>query len=190
MGYGGKDAVVSPAGWEGLWLDAVQGLVLRTTADASGVSLRYATTPSTLSVGPDGIAQGGGVSLQHDGGTLVMRREAENLTVTARAMVPVEVADGQALAGRYWSDELEAGLDIETWGGATFPGFDGMLGAGPVERMYSVACDIWAITTRRSMDASPPGDWTVQVRRAEDGAVIGLTLGCWLARRIEYRRVA
>ena len=117
-----------------------------------------------------------------------MQREGENLTATARRLEPVAVADGLALAGRYWSDELEAGLDIETRGGATFAAFDGLLGAGPMERMYPVASDIWAFTTRRSMDASPPGDWTVQVRRAQ-GGVVGLTLGCWLARNIAYRRL-
>ena len=55
--------------------------------------------------------------------------------------------------------------------------------------MYVVADDIWVIPTRRSMDASPPGDWTVQVLRDASGAVTGLTLGCWLARGIGYRRV-
>jgi D-aminopeptidase len=53
--------------------------------------------------------------------------------------------------------------------------------------MYPVAADVWIIPTRRSMDASPPGDWTVRVRR-EGGAITGLTLGCWLARGILYQR--
>lgn len=57
-----------------------------------------------------------------------------------------------------------------------------------MERMYALAEDIWIVTTRRSMDAAPPGDWTVQVQRDAAGLVCGLTIGCWLARNIHYQR--
>ncbi|MEI2685677.1 MAG: hypothetical protein V9G14_04910 [Cypionkella sp.] len=43
--------------------------------------------------------------------------------------------------------------------------------------------DIWTITTRRSMDASAPGEWTLRVHREGD-TITGLTFGCWLARKI------
>ena len=189
LGFASQDQAVSLDGWDGLWLDAGRGLVLHTITEGGGVTLRYATNPAWLIVGPDGVARGGGISLQRDGETLSMRRDAENLTVTARRLAPVDFADGAALSGRYWSDELEASLLVESRDGSTFAAFDGMLGAGPMERMYPVASDVWVITTRRSMDASPPGDWTVQVQRDAIGTVNGLTLGCWLARRIAYRRI-
>jgi D-aminopeptidase len=38
------------------------------------------------------------------------------------------------------------------------------------------------------MDAPAPGDWTVLVRRDGAGKVSGLTLGCWLARGLDYQR--
>ncbi|MEO6299079.1 MAG: D-aminopeptidase [Paracoccaceae bacterium] len=190
LGFVVTEIAGSPHGWEGLWLDEAQGLLVRATPEVDGVTLRYATTPAKLTVEADGVVQGSGISLQRDGVNLSMRRESENLDVIAKSLTPVEVADGLIIAGRYWSDELEAGLSIDFRDGGTFAGFDGMLGAGPMERMYPVAVDVWVITTRRSMDASAPGDWTVQVRRDETGSVIGLTVGCWLARRIEYRRSA
>ncbi|MBI1217119.1 MAG: D-aminopeptidase [Rhodobacteraceae bacterium] len=190
LGFAEPEKPGTPEGWDGLWLDNDQGLVLRTTADSTGVTLRYATSPARLAVGADGGIHGEGVSLRRQGDGLLMTRAAENLQVTAPPLAAVNRADGLALAGRYWSDELEAALEIDTRDGATFAGFEGLLGAGPMERMYPVGPDVWVITTRRSMDAAAPGDWTVQLRRDDGGAVIGLTLGCWLARRIAYRRIA
>jgi D-aminopeptidase len=118
---------------------------------------------------------------------LAMRRESENLEVTARPLTPVEWADGAGIAGRYWSEELEAHLEVEARDGAAYASFEGMLGIGPMECMYALDVDVWVITTRRSMDAAPPGDWTVQVHRDANGALTGLTVGCWLARQIKYR---
>ena len=107
-----------------------------------------------------------------------MLRPAENLVVRARALVP----GGITISGRFWCDEVQASLLIEARDGALFAGFDGMLGQGPMERMYPVAEGLWVITTRRSMDAAAPGDWTVLA--LPDG---GLQVGCWLARGLRYR---
>ncbi|MEK1890251.1 MAG: D-aminopeptidase [Phyllobacterium sp.] len=178
---------VRPEDWDGLWLDDEQGIILRTVQAGSEIRLHYGPSPARLTVSADGIARGQALCLQKKGETLVMHRNSENLRVVARRLTPVEWADGAGLAGRYWSEELEAFLDIETRDGATYAVFEGMLGTGPVERMYALAEDIWIITTRRSIDAAPPGDWTVQVHRDAVASVTGLTVGCWLARKITYR---
>ena len=86
-------------------------------------------------------------------------------------------------------DELDAWLTIEARDGAAYAGFDGMLGTGPMERMYPLAQDVWSITTRRAMDAAPPGEWTVIVRRDLTGEIQGLAIGCWLARNLDYQRM-
>ncbi len=188
LGFKPEAGLVPQADWRGLWLDAAQGLVLRTQPEAGAIRLHYATTSARLTLGADGVARGGGVSLERGPGGLTMWRPAEALTVTPRPLDPVAQADAAILTGSYWTDELEASLIVVSRDGGTYAGFDGMLGAGPMERMHPVADDLWVIPTRRSMDSSPPGDWTVQVRRDGSGAVAGLTLGCWLARRIDYRR--
>ena len=189
VGHSEPAGTADTAGWDGLWLDEAQGLVARTTADPAGVTLRYGTGPVRLTVGPDGMARGAGIMVSRDGDRLLMRRGTENLIVNARPLRPVDHVDGAGIAGRYWSDELDAALVIDACDGATFAGFDGMLGSGPMERMYPVGQDVWIITSRRSMDAAPPGDWTVWLHRDAAGAVSGLTLGCWLARRIGYRLI-
>jgi D-aminopeptidase len=178
---------VSPEGWQGLWRDDRDGLVVRTVVEQGGVRLDYATTPTRLVVTADGTARGGGTVLSRQGEVLTLQRPDENRTLTAQPLQPCDDSDVAAIAGTYWCDELQARLVIGGGDGAAHAGFEGMLGRGPVERMYPVAADIWVITTRRSMDASPPGDWTLQVHR-RDGQVTGLTLGCWLARGLTYRR--
>ena len=160
--------------------------MLRTVPEDGGVTLHYGTTPARLKLGADGVARGKGLGVVRLDDVLTMHRIEENRVVTVWPLVPTDRVD-PAVAGRYWSDELEAWLEIGVGGGAAWAGFEGMLGRGPVERMYPVAEDVWVIPTRRSMDASPPGDWTVLVQR-ERGQVVGLTLGCWLARGIAYRR--
>lgn len=177
-----------PQGWPGLWLDRAQALLLRTTPTLNGAKLYYGYPAADLSFGDDGMARSGAVSVWRDGGTLHMQRPAENLHVVAEALVPDESDDGASLSGRYWCEELEAHLDIEARDGAAFAVFDGMFGKGPAERMYAMARDLWVISTRRSMDAAPPGDWTVLVERNRSGRVTGLTLGCWLARKLRYVR--
>jgi D-aminopeptidase len=138
----------------------------------------------------DGSAVAPGLTLRQGPDGLQMQRETENLTVTASPLAPLDWADGGQIAGRYWSDELQAEMTIEAQDSIAFAGFQGLLGSGPMERMYPVAHDVWIMPTRRSMDAAPPGDWTVQINREAGGAVAGLTVGCWLARNIGYRKLA
>ncbi|MCE6950809.1 D-aminopeptidase [Cereibacter sphaeroides] len=174
-----------PEGWAGQWLDPDSGLLLRVAEDAAGLELRFATASDRLTVAA-GVASGPGVTLRRDGDVLVMDRTADHLTVRAPALPAVEVADARDIPGRYRSAELEADMVIEARDGGCYAGFEGMLGAGPMERMHPVGPDVWVVTTRRSMDAPAPGDWTLQVRRDEGGRVAGLRLGCWLARNIDY----
>ncbi|MGO4438223.1 D-aminopeptidase [Rhizobium sp. RAF56] len=189
LGRDARSEAVRPDGWDGVWLDDERGLVVRTVQDTSGVKLYYAPSAARLMVSADGVARGQALSLRKEGGALVMHRESENLRVVARPLSPIDWADGNAIAGRYWSEELDAYLEIEARDGGAYAVFEGMFGTGPMERMYPLAEGIWVITTRRSMDAAPPGDWTVQVHRDGAATATGLTVGCWLARKITYRRV-
>jgi D-aminopeptidase len=181
---------VPSKGWDGLWLDDTQRLFVRTTDTPSGVRLHYAPSPALATPTADGGARALGLELQRHGDRLIMDRTVDNLHVEARHLAPVAWADGAEIAGRYRSDELDTWLEIEARDGATYVGFEGMLGTGPMERMYPLAQDLWSVTSRRAMDAAPPGEWTVLVRRDADGQVSGLTIGCWLARNIDYDRVA
>ena len=180
---------VPARGWDGVWLDDKQGLFVRTADTPSGVRLHYSVSPSLATPVGDNSAKALGLALQNKGDRLAMDRAIDNLHVDARRLTPLAWADGAEIAGRYHCDELDAWLTIEARDGAAYAGFDGMLGTGPMERMYPLAQDVWSITTRRAMDAAPPGEWTVIVRRDLTGEIQGLAIGCWLARNLDYQRM-
>ena len=53
-----------------------------------------------------------------------------------------------------------------------------------------VGADVWVLPCPRALDHTPPGDWTLAFRRDQAGRVEGVEVGCWLARRMTYERVA
>jgi D-aminopeptidase len=175
-----------PDGWDGQWM-APNGLLVRLQSGRREARLSYATGDETLTLAPTGALTASGVVLKQGADGMTMTRTGDNSSVTLVPLPLIDRADGTEIAGRYHSAELDAELEIVARGGGVYARFSGMLGQGRMERMAPAAPDVWTLATRRSMDAPAPGDWTVTVAR-QDGKVSGLTLGCWLAREIPYRR--
>ena len=187
LGGSGEDPrseAVGP-GWAGAWMDSATDLVLRVEPGHGGLCGRYATAPDRLLIDADGVARCADMTLARDGDAIRMERPGENLRTTAARLGGEAKPD---IEGRYRSDEIEGSLEIASTGGAFYGGFEGMLGRGPMHPVVPLAEDVWLLQCRRSMDAPAPGDWTIRVRRDGGGAVRGLTVGCWLARRVDYAR--
>ncbi|KAK4498678.1 hypothetical protein PRZ48_009188 [Zasmidium cellare] len=68
--------------------------------------------------------------------------------------------------------------------------FNGYLGKGPIHLMKYVGEDIFILSAPRGLDAPAPGDWTVVFHRDGDGKVVGATVGCQLARKLKFERIA
>jgi D-aminopeptidase len=117
---------------------------------------------------------------------LWLDRPRENFSARLRPVEGVPLGDA---AGRYRCAELEAGLTLVDAGGVLYGGFSGFLGQGRMEQLDPVADDLWALPCPRALDHSPPGDWTLAVRRDAAGRVEAVEVGCWLARKLPYRRV-
>ena len=188
LGVQTPENLAVPEGWEGQWL-ADDGLLVQIEAGRRRATLRYATSGETVTLAPDGTLRAPGVVLSRADGGLTMVRSKDNTAPVLTPLAMVEVADAHAISGRYHAEELGAELVIETRDGAAYARFEGLLGAGRMERMAPAGPDVWIVATRRSMDAPAPGDWTAIIRRDAAGGVAGLTLGCWLARGVEYRRL-
>ncbi len=191
VALGHSDAEPATGNWDadgtGSYLDPETGLALVTRpAGKSRVALNFATGAETLAVGPDGSAQSAAVTLRVEGASLHMERPRENLTVHAARISGAAKPD---IAGRYHAAELDADLDIVSTNGVFYGGFDGSLGRGAMHALRPLAEDVWLLRCKRSMDAPAPGDWTVVVSRDAEGKVTGLTIGCWLARRIDYSKI-
>lgn len=183
------DASLPAPGWLGAYVEPETGIAARVEAAEPGrVKLRFASwRPETLDLNADGSAGSGG-----RGSRLVptpegirFERPADNLFSTLVAVRPGMRND---FAGRYRCAELDAELTVAD-AGVPYAAFSGFLGQGRMELLEPIGEDLWAMPCPRALDHSPPGDWTLAVRRDGAGRAVGITLGCWLARGLAYRRL-
>jgi len=172
--------------WLGAYLDPETGLSARLDVAAPGqVRLRFGHSAETLDVQPDGSLGRDGTRVVPGADGLWMHRPAENQS--ARLM-PCDGTQAGGEAGRYHCAELDADLTLVDAGGVLYGAFSGFLGAGRMEQLERVAADLWVLPCPRALDHTPPGDWTLALRRGASGAVDSIELGCWLARRLVYAR--
>lgn len=94
----------------------------------------------------------------------------------------------QDYVGDYYCSAADTIFRCTGEGKMMYGSFDGFLGKGPVNLMRHISDDIWVVGNPRGMDAAPPGDWTVIFHRNQEGKVQGATIGCFLARKLEFVR--
>jgi D-aminopeptidase len=170
--------------WLGAYFAPETGLSARIeTAGAGQVRLRYGHSPETLDLREDGTASKGGTVLRMDDGGLRMDRPQDNESIPLRPAVGSAARD---ISGRYRCKDLGAEITVTDAGGVLYGAFSGFLGQGRMEMLEPIAADLWALPCPRALDHTPPGDWTLSFRRDSLGAVTGIDVGCWLARRLSY----
>jgi D-aminopeptidase len=175
--------------WLGAYTEPETGLAVRIDAPDGKPRLRYGHFPDRLHLQADGTAVGdnGSVRLRPGDGGLWMDRPFEN---QSSRLCPIDDAPAKDIAGRYRCAELDAELTVADAGGVLFGSFSGFLGQGRMETLGAVAGDVWVLPCPRALDHTPPGDWTLAFRRDASGEVAGVEVGCWLARRLTYDRIA
>ncbi len=174
--------------WLGAYTEPETGLAVRLEMAGQGkVRLRYGHSAEALELQADGSAGTGGTRLRAGDGGLWMDRPQENQSSLLRPCIGEAAPD---IAGRYRCCELDAEVTITDASGLLCGGFSGFLGRGRMEMLTPIGPDLWMLPCPRALDHTPPGDWTLAFRRDTAGQVEGLELGCWLARRLDYPRVA
>jgi len=184
-------ATATPApDWLGAYVEPETGLAVRIDAATDGqVRLRYAHIPERLDLQDDGTATGGGTRLRPGEGGLWLDRPQDNQSSRLRPCNATPAAPASRdLAGRYRCDDLDAELTVTGSGGALYGGLSGFLGQGRMELLQPIGPDVWALPCPRALDHTPPGDWTLSFQRDGPGPARGVEVGCWLARRLPYRR--
>jgi D-aminopeptidase len=180
------DATLPAPAWLGAYTEPETGLSARIEPASPGrIRLRFGHSPELLDLRPDGSAGNGRTTLRMEGAALRMDRPGENQATRLDPRPGPAPAD---IAGRYACEELGAELHIQAEGGTPYGAFSGCLGMGRMEQLEPIGPDLWALPCHRALDHTPPGDWTLAVRRDAGGRVAGVTVGCWLARGLEYRR--
>ena len=179
--------------WLGSYVDPETDLSVRIDAAMPGqVRLRFGHSAEKLDLQPDGSAGHGspaapdGTRLRWVDGSLWMDRPGEN---TSSRLDPCTGTPATDITGRTRCAELGTELDITETGGVLYGSFSGTLGAGRMELLEPVGPDLWTLPCWRALDHTPPGDWTLRVRRDAAGKVTGMTVGCWLARGFDYAMV-
>lgn len=174
--------------WFGAWLDAESGLVLVLEDAGRGrIKARFGTGPEIMDVVSANEARSSMTAIRRDGDVIHLVRKEENLKLT---MTRLAGAAKQDIGGRYRCGELEADLLLMSQGGAFYAAFEGFLGKSAMYPLYEAGPDVWLLPVQRSMDAPSPGEWKLVFQRDEAGRLAGVKIGCWLARGVDYTRIA
>ncbi len=102
-------------------------------------------------------------------------------------LIPCDSESPRDIAGVFHAVEYDATLTVTE--GGLYGAFSGFLGQGMMQPLLAVGRDIWRLPMPRALDDSPPGDWTLSFERDAQGDVVGVQVGCWLARRISFKKV-
>jgi D-aminopeptidase len=174
--------------WLGAYREPETGLAVQISASEPGrVRLRFGHSAELLALQPDGSAGFGATRLRAEAAGLWMDRPQEN---QFSCLLPCFGEASGDVAGRYGCAELDAELSVVDAGGALYGGFSGFLGQGRMELLEPIGPDLWALPCPRALDHTPPGDWTLAFQRELSGRIIGVDVGCWLARGLSYARMS
>jgi CubicO group peptidase (beta-lactamase class C family) len=184
-----KNEIVSPGpNWAGTYLDSDTRLAITVSQGGPGELLvKYHRKPEKVRLVEAYKAQSDGMVATLDGDSLHLHVPQDNRTLHAQRVASGKPdPDSSELQGDYHCSEIDSTFHCSGSGDMLYGMFDGFLGQGPVHMMRSLGVDLWALACPRAMDSTPPGDWTIVIRRGDDGKVAGVTIGCWLARRLEF----
>ncbi|KAJ5464138.1 hypothetical protein N7475_007273 [Penicillium sp. IBT 31633x] len=179
------------ATWFGAFLDKdTQLSIIVTKGSRDGeVAISYDGAPEPIKLSSPGHGQSESMIATIDGDSLSIHRVGDNRILSARRIIPKEsVLKSSYFQGVYHCAEIESTFHCIGEAGMLYGTFDGYLGRGNATPMRYLGGDVWVLTCPRGLDAPAPGDWTVVFRRNEDDTIEGFTIGCWLARRVDFVR--
>jgi hypothetical protein len=190
-----------PAAWKGNFFDEETQLYV-------GVEEGDREKPGTIAVnyGPGNMgetakltseteAKSDSMQLTLEDDVLHVKRITDNRTLRAVRLQAINKQDlgqfsSEGIVGTYRNEECDSTFTVTGGYGSLYGSFDGFLGRGPAWMMRQIGKnDVWALGTPRGLDATPPGDWTVVFKDQEDKIYNSVTVGCWLARKVNYVRV-
>ena len=178
----GQAAMEAAPDWAGAYLEPATGLSVRIMDASGGLHMRYDRSLSRLDLRDDGTGCDDSTRLVPGSAGLRLERPLEN---RASLLQPLGHDVRLDAAGHYRCTELDAELTVVDAGGTLYGAFSGFLGSGRMELLDPVGTDVWALPCPRALDHTPPGDWTLAVER-DEGRVVSVRVGCWLARNLVY----
>lgn len=184
-----KSEIIQPGKeWAGTYLDPESKLAITVKAGVPGELLvKYHRSSEKLRVLEPFRAQSDDTVAILEGNILHLHVPKDNRKIQAQRVGATKLpANSSDVHGRYYCAEVDSVFHCSGSGALFYGSFDGFLGKGPVHLIRSLGDDVWALACPRAMDATPPGDWTIVVRRDDYHKVTGIVIGCWLARDLEF----
>ncbi|KAF4448894.1 hypothetical protein F53441_7756 [Fusarium austroafricanum] len=180
--------VEASTAWPGIYLDEGTQLVVTVKHGVKGqIVINYANYVEPVPLTDPERGESRAMVAVLDGDTLRIQRLKENRTLIAKRLAMGDApVDNSVFTGDFYSEEIGSTFHCVDQGGLIFGTFEGFLGHSPAQFMRCLGPDVWALANPRGMDAKPPGDWTLVFRRDERNDIIGVTIGCWLARKIDF----
>jgi CubicO group peptidase (beta-lactamase class C family) len=186
-------SVQAAESWVGAFLDQDTQLSIVVTKGARDgeVAISYDGSAEPIKLSTPNHGKSDSMVATIDGDLLSIHRVRDNRMLSARRMVPKEsVLKGTSFQGTYHCAEIESTFHCLGQDGMLYGAFDGYLGQGNATLMKYLGDDVWALACPRGLDAPAPGDWTVAFSRDDRDAIQGFTIGCWLARKLDYVKKA
>lgn len=190
-----KGSTLTPASeWDGVFFDANTQLAHSVTRGKKGNEIVFSNRrPETVKLTAANQAESPDIIAKIDGDTLEMNRLTDHRKVSATRLKGT-LAPGQAAdyIGDYRCEEINSTFHCTGDGksGMLYGSFDGFFGEGPTYLVRHAGDDVWLLANPRAMDDAPPADWTLAFKRDDGkGVVSGVTIGCWLARKLEYVKI-
>lgn len=178
--------------WSGNYFDEDSKLAVVVKQDKPGeVMVNYAGHDEKLEPHSESRLFCKEMQVTHEDAGLSIDRVFENRKFTARPLANASSGiDGTKFLGKYYSEEIDSTFHVVGSAGMLYGAFDGYLGRGPMHVMRWLGENVWWLACFRSLDAPAPGYWTIAFRKDKKGeGITGVTVGCWLARNIEYKKV-
>ena len=178
--------------WTGHYLDEEANLAVVVKQDKPGeISVNCGGHDEKLQVKDKSMAKSKDMQVSFESAGIQIQRPHEHRTYVAR---PLSKSSGNLNAtkfiGKYYSEEINSTLHVTGSGAMLYGAFDGFLGNGPIHVMRWLGENVWWLACWRSLDAAPPGNWSVVFQAGtEVDSIIGATVGCWLARKVQYKKV-
>jgi D-aminopeptidase len=184
-----QSALSHPAGITapiGNYIDDDTGLSLRLERDGAGVLVAHLTGEKELLALSSGWTVGSdAMQISRKRGHVLVDRSGDHAMLLMRQITAPARRD---LTGEYVCDELKSSLICTDTGEKLLARLVGFLGDSGDHELRPLGEDAWLLPSPRSIDVSP-GDWTLIFRRDAHGNISGVSVSCWLARSLAYRRI-
>lgn len=181
-------SVVEPSkDWFENFLDEGTQLLVTVRPDQKGgIVINYAWDAESPDLIDASHAQSADIVANISGNSLRIERLEDNRVLEAERLVKAEPPSPQ---GNYYCASLKSTFTCQGYSNVFYGTFDGPLGRSIPEMLKYIGGNVWTLECARALDAPAPGPWTLVFHQDNHGTITSVTIGCWLARHLNFEKL-